>query len=710
MRRAGRDRLGRPGALEREPGWASSSWHNLVAALPKDEDWDLWIDWYEARLEGRSDPEEVELVYATVPLEKWNAGPAAANAWVKEQLQRLREEKREEEASEPLDFRDFDSFEVWLRTQAREVAVILTARAAQRLLPQFPEYVQTNQLNQRQISEAAAPLFRALALGRVAAKYPVRIPELGPAAYAAAGAINTDNGANVAGGAAYAAAIAVADQSRTGSAARSLAMRASNDNDKSHWAALSADASFLKSAERSPLTLVTLAERPVWPASAGVTGTTNSWLKLFDTLPQDEAWDVWIEWFQAGLAGDPVPEERERVYAAVPQAKWEEGPATANAWIKAELARLQGPVSARLEATEQPDQVHAEGWVGWDFFLSYSTKDEAFARFVDDVLQQAGYSVFTQFRDISPGADYVREMQRGLAGSDRLVALLSPNFVASKFCQAEWRDAYARDPSGERRKLVPLLIAPADLEPLARLIVFKSLVGLSKEAQGEAILEAIAPRAAVPGPPKHKTKGIFDLRPAGDQLKPAWDAPGATAGEDYGGLTPQELWADMLYAFEDFADFAADPAKHNYLSSDIRREARKLCALPCNLPARPPLAAERTLGYLLRLIADAERRGEFTKHDPIHYHRAELRGQYQRLAALWPELESYRRLAQIDGFEEPNEAARRAQKAILEETAKSEAASPELKAEVTDTLIALREAQEFYSTRRRHEGAPRPAL
>jgi hypothetical protein len=323
------------------PAWVASSWRLLRDLLPKDQDWDVWLDWYDARLKGGPVPEAIELVYATVPPEKWDEGPAAANAWIKEQLQLLREETKEEEAFEALEFRDFESFEVWLRTQPREVAVILTARTALRLLPQFPGYVQTKQLNQRQISEAAAPLFRALALARVAAKYPARIQELGPATYAAAGAIKTDNDANAAAGAAYAAAIAVADEGRTGSAARSLAMRASNDNDKSHWAALSADASFLKSAERSSLTLVTLAERPLWPPSAGVTGTTNSWLKLFDTLPHHEAWDVWIEWFKAGLAGGPVPEEIERVYAAVPQAKWEEGPAAANAWIKAELARLR---------------------------------------------------------------------------------------------------------------------------------------------------------------------------------------------------------------------------------------------------------------------------------------------------------------------------------------------------------------------------------
>jgi hypothetical protein len=89
--RAGRDRVGQSGSFEPSPPGASSSWRDLVAALPKDQDWDVWTDWYEARLKGRADPEEIDRIYATVPLEKWDEGPAAANAWIKAELARLQE-------------------------------------------------------------------------------------------------------------------------------------------------------------------------------------------------------------------------------------------------------------------------------------------------------------------------------------------------------------------------------------------------------------------------------------------------------------------------------------------------------------------------------------------------------------------------------------------------------------------------------------------
>ena len=62
----------------------------LFHALSSDVNWQVWIDWYNRRLEGVSDPKEIELVFATVPDKEREAGPAAANKWIKERLEELR--------------------------------------------------------------------------------------------------------------------------------------------------------------------------------------------------------------------------------------------------------------------------------------------------------------------------------------------------------------------------------------------------------------------------------------------------------------------------------------------------------------------------------------------------------------------------------------------------------------------------------------------
>ena len=68
------------------PEWWKHDWKRLKAVLLEEEDWDVWIDWYEERLRGGSRGEAHELVFASVPQKVWNEGPAAANAWIKAHL------------------------------------------------------------------------------------------------------------------------------------------------------------------------------------------------------------------------------------------------------------------------------------------------------------------------------------------------------------------------------------------------------------------------------------------------------------------------------------------------------------------------------------------------------------------------------------------------------------------------------------------------
>ncbi len=73
-----------------EPVWAGSQWQDLKITLARKGDWQVWIDWYNRRLEGVSDPEEIELVFATIPKKALEAGPAAANKWIRERLEELK--------------------------------------------------------------------------------------------------------------------------------------------------------------------------------------------------------------------------------------------------------------------------------------------------------------------------------------------------------------------------------------------------------------------------------------------------------------------------------------------------------------------------------------------------------------------------------------------------------------------------------------------
>lgn len=203
-----------------------------------------------------------------------------------------------------------------------------------------------------------------------------------------------------------------------------------------------------------------------------------------DLLISRDDWDVWTDWYDARLAGrSPWRQSIEFARATLPDSLWEQGPKAVNAEIKRLIAadRATGgtPTAAEVE--------------GFDFFLSYSTRNEASARKIGSVIEKAKHSVFAQYKDFGPGSNFVREMQFGLERSERLVAVLSPEYEASDHCQAEWASFYNRDPSSNQRLIVPILIHPTPLNGLARQVVYVNIVGLSDSEAEAKIREAIAP-------------------------------------------------------------------------------------------------------------------------------------------------------------------------------------------------------------------------
>ncbi|WP_162009705.1 toll/interleukin-1 receptor domain-containing protein [Methylocystis heyeri] len=275
----------------------------------------------------------------------------------------------------------------------------------------------------------------------------------------------------------FAAANAAAASTQTFFAEAVVAAR--DDAAKLIWASVAGDLSYFASGSAPKA----LASKPLWP-DGEPPWARDLRVSLRFALPPQNDWQVWFDWYDRRLAGVSDPEEVELVFATVPESERAKGPAAANRWIRDRLEELQ-----KEALSQQPA-------ASWDFFISYSTHDEADAREVAAVIEQAGYSTFAQFKDMATGNNFVREMQAGLDDSGRVIALYSPNYEKSDHCQAEWSAAYNSDPSGRQRKLIPLLLRPTALNPLARQIVYKSLVGLSKEQRGVAILEAIAPKPA----------------------------------------------------------------------------------------------------------------------------------------------------------------------------------------------------------------------
>jgi hypothetical protein len=119
-----------------------------------------------------------------------------------------------------------------------------------------------------------------------------------------------------------------------------------------------------------------------------------------------------------------------------------------------------------------------------DFFVSYSHNDQRWAEWIGDVLVKASYSV------IVPGVAHAARLElchrnhKAASECKRTIAVLSPDYLASLFTQAEWAAAFAADPSGKERKLIPIRVRICEPPGLLKGIVYCDLIGFSK-ANGE---------------------------------------------------------------------------------------------------------------------------------------------------------------------------------------------------------------------------------
>lgn len=141
-----------------------------------------------------------------------------------------------------------------------------------------------------------------------------------------------------------------------------------------------------------------------------------------------------------------------------------------------------------------------------DFFVSYAEPDRLWAEWIAWQLSEAGYTVGLQAWDFHPGANFVLEMQRLGTGSRHVVAVLSENYVARRFPQAEWAAAFASDPIGVTSRLLPVRIHDFRPEGLLASIVNIDLVGLAEAEARSTLLagvaHAISGRAAPASPPR----------------------------------------------------------------------------------------------------------------------------------------------------------------------------------------------------------------
>jgi hypothetical protein len=98
---------------------------------------------------------------------------------------------------------------------------------------------------------------------------------------------------------------------------------------------------------------------------------------------------------------------------------------------------------------------------GWDFFVSYTHTDRAWAEWIAWVLEEDGHQVLIQAWDFVPGSNWLAGMHAGTRDAARTIAVLSGTYLGSVYGSAAWQAAMATDPDGTSRKLLVVRVATA---------------------------------------------------------------------------------------------------------------------------------------------------------------------------------------------------------------------------------------------------------
>ena len=132
------------------------------------------------------------------------------------------------------------------------------------------------------------------------------------------------------------------------------------------------------------------------------------------------------------------------------------------------------------------------------FSISYNKADRHWAEWIAWQLEAEGYTTIIQAWDFRPGSNFVLEMQQATAEAQRTIAVLSPDYLASRFTAPEWAAAFAQDPTGEQGKLLPVRVRNCELQGLLPQVVYIDLVELDEAAALAALLSGVKHSRAKP--------------------------------------------------------------------------------------------------------------------------------------------------------------------------------------------------------------------
>jgi tetratricopeptide (TPR) repeat protein len=128
-----------------------------------------------------------------------------------------------------------------------------------------------------------------------------------------------------------------------------------------------------------------------------------------------------------------------------------------------------------------------------DFFISYTGADEQIASWIGCTLEDAGYDVVLQAWDMrQAGRSVIGNIDEAAINCARTIAVISPEYFASKFTVPEWQTAMHSDPTGQKGLLIPVIVRPHEIDGVMKRLAYISFIGLDEEQAEAALLNGVS--------------------------------------------------------------------------------------------------------------------------------------------------------------------------------------------------------------------------
>lgn len=126
-----------------------------------------------------------------------------------------------------------------------------------------------------------------------------------------------------------------------------------------------------------------------------------------------------------------------------------------------------------------------------DFFVSYTGTDLNFATWVAEILEKDDHTVTIQAWDFRPGDNFVSKINEALLECQKLIVILSENYLKSKWCEAEWTSKLVEQIESNERRIIPIRVEPVNLKGLLSPIVYIDIVDKTEDEARNEILRGI---------------------------------------------------------------------------------------------------------------------------------------------------------------------------------------------------------------------------